>query len=444
MVCLKFILKSLKTLKTHIKAPKKTGSIKSVSQVILAMVGTMLDYYDHTLYGLAAAIIANTFFPHEDPTIRMIQTFGVYAMASFAKPFGGWFFGSMGDKKGRRLALQWSMLGICIPTLIIAILPGYQRLGFWAPLILILCRLSQGIFIAGEYDGARVYLYEHFSNKWPCLLNSLVSMGMLTGVYLASVASHLAITISDASYSWRVPFAIGGIIGLCLAPLRHHLPETKAYQDYQKKQEAYIPTWNVIKQQWPILLAIICITGGTGATQHFSIIFLNNYISKILAIVERTTAMQYTSFALLVYMSCAPIAGIVADTIGVVKTVTVASVLYIAVMITSMLYLNQNTYPCWLLLCTTAVQAFVVFPWAVLIMDCLDISYRYRSLALGHSVGSMIFSGFTPMFCMFIWKHTAWPAAPFLYIIVMIGLSQVGLKFLQAYQQKRAYRRPQY
>ncbi len=277
------------------------------------MLGTMLDYYDHTLYGLTAAVIANTFFPHEDLSVRMIQTFGVYAMASFAKPFGGMFFGSLGDRFGRSLALKWSMLGICIPTLIIAFLPGYESWGIAAPLALILCRISQGIFIAGEYDGARIYLYEHFGNRWPCFLNSLVSMSMIVGVYLASLACTLALSVTDSTWMWRVPFAVGGLVGLLLAPFRHHLPETKAYKTHAAKKSAYVSTFAVIKKNWPVILAIIFITGGTGATQHFTIIFLGNYISKILDIMKQPIAMQYTSSALLMYMFAAPVAGWVAD-----------------------------------------------------------------------------------------------------------------------------------
>jgi MFS transporter, MHS family, proline/betaine transporter len=410
---------------------------RNVWQVLLAMLGTMLDYYDHTLYGLTAAVIANTFFPHEDLSVRMIQTFGVYAMASFAKPFGGIFFGSLGDRFGRSLALKWSMLGICIPTLIIAFLPGYETWGFFAPLALIICRISQGIFIAGEYDGARIYLYEHFGNRWPCFLNSLVSMSMIVGVYLASIACALALSVTDNTWMWRVPFALGGIVGLLIAPFRHYLPETKAYQSHVAKKTTYVSTLSVIKKNWPVILAIIFITGGTGATQHFTIIFLGNYISKILEIMKQPIAMQYTSSALLMYMLAAPVAGWVADHWGVVRTVTLSSLVYLGLMVLSMFYISQHQYPKWLMVCTTAAQAFFVFPWSVLIMDVLDISYRYRCLAMGHSLGSMLFSGLTPMFCMYIWKQSGWAPSPFLYIVCMVALTQVGLKFLQSYQKGR-------
>src|SRR5690242_6766707 len=114
-----------------------------------AIFGTILEYYDYALYGFYASQLATAFFPNTDPTVALLQTYGVFLVGSFAKPLGAIIFGTLGDRYGRAMALKMSMIGMALPTLCIGLLPEYSTVGWWAPFLLLMCRMIQGIFVSG-------------------------------------------------------------------------------------------------------------------------------------------------------------------------------------------------------------------------------------------------------------------------------------------------------
>src|SRR3546814_12794400 len=118
--------------------------------LLTALAGTFIEYYDYALYGFTASLIAVHFFPEDDPTVSLIQTFGIFALGSCAKPLGALIFGSLGDSRGRRFSLRLSMLGIALPTMVIGLLSDYITWGRVSPFILLLCLLFQVLLGAGE------------------------------------------------------------------------------------------------------------------------------------------------------------------------------------------------------------------------------------------------------------------------------------------------------
>ena len=129
---------------------------RSKKKVTGAFLGTIVEYYDYSLYGFSAGIIAEKFFPGVDKVSSLMYVFAIYALSYLAKPIGSIFFSKIGDKYGRRFSLKITMVGIAIPTLIIGILPEYNSIGVLTTQILVLCRFFQGFFVAGEYDGAAI------------------------------------------------------------------------------------------------------------------------------------------------------------------------------------------------------------------------------------------------------------------------------------------------
>ena len=202
----------------------------------IALCGTVIEYYDYALYGFSAAIIAGHFFPQSDPTVALLQTFGVFATGSMAKPLGSLVFGRLGDRKGRKPTLSISMVGIAIPTTLIGLLPGYEQWGWISPFMLLLCRIFQGIFLAGEYDGVVIFVLEHIKKNRACFANSIIGVAAFSGIYLASVASSIVSSQSMPDWVWRVPFLIGGVLGMITLILRRYLNETEPFQQFQKSE----------------------------------------------------------------------------------------------------------------------------------------------------------------------------------------------------------------
>jgi MHS family proline/betaine transporter-like MFS transporter len=160
--------------------------MKKKKMIFAAMIGNALEYYDFTLYGFFAAYLSPFYFPSDNPTTSMIASFGAFAAGFLMRPIGGLIFGHLGDRYGRKMALFISILLITLPTLTIGLLPTYAQIGFFAPLIIVICRLAQGICTAGEYTGATVLIAEYTEKNQPGFACSLLPASSLVGAILAT------------------------------------------------------------------------------------------------------------------------------------------------------------------------------------------------------------------------------------------------------------------
>ena len=156
-----------------------------------AFLGTIVEYYDYSLYGFSAGIIAEKFFPGVDKVSSLMYVFAIYSLSYLAKPLGSIFFSRIGDKYGRRFSLRITMIGIAIPTLIIGILPEYNSIGVITTQILVLCRFFQGFFVAGEYDGTAIYVIEHIGGKHHYTASALTRSAGVAGLLLGIATTNL-------------------------------------------------------------------------------------------------------------------------------------------------------------------------------------------------------------------------------------------------------------
>ncbi len=390
----------------------------------IAVCGTIVEYYDYSLYGFCAAVIATHFFPQGDPTVALLQTFGVFATGSMAKPIGSLIFGRLGDRRGRKRSLSLSMLGIAVPTAIVGLLPSYQHWGWISPAILLCCRILQGMFVAGEYDGVVIYVLEHVKSNRACLANSLIGVAAFIGIYLASLAVTMTSLPFVPDWMWRLPFLIGGALGLVTLLLRRFLHETPQFESYQRS-DAFQSKQGLIRtlaSNWQSLLVAIVVCGAAGGCYHFYFIFLKTYLTSVLGLVSDSTASFYTTVNLLIYILASPLAGMVADTYGVVRTLQTASwVLIVAILVNChYLYYGQLS---WMAVSMVAViMPFFVVPGHVLLVGLFKVGERYQCLSFGHTVGSMLLSGSAPFIGLLIWQQTQLSIAPFLYSVLMIAL----------------------
>lgn len=200
------------------------------NNTIASSIGTLVEWAEFTFYGYLVYQFSHLFFPMLSPELSILAAFGGFAVSYLARPLGGIFFGHIGDKKGRQKALSYSILVMGVATFGIGVLPTYQTLGIYAPLLLLALRFLQGFSVGGEFTGAAVFIIEHNLKK-PYLSSSWVSTasaaGMLIGATVALIISlpHMPI------WAWRVPFYIGASMCLVGFYIRNNLSETTAYQN---------------------------------------------------------------------------------------------------------------------------------------------------------------------------------------------------------------------
>ena len=185
--------------------------------IMSCLSGNVLEWFDFAVYGYLAPIIATQFFPSTHKLTSILLTYSVFAIGFFARPFGAAIFGHIGDTRGRKAALILSTLAMAIPTFLIGILPVYATVGILAPLLLILCRIFQGLSVGGEFTGSFVYLVEQASHGYRGFFSCWSDIGCNLGMILGSACIALLNGVLSeqhlSSYGWRLPFLGGYFFG---------------------------------------------------------------------------------------------------------------------------------------------------------------------------------------------------------------------------------------
>jgi MFS transporter, MHS family, proline/betaine transporter len=209
-----------------------TVSRGSRRAVVAAGIGTLIEGYDLLIYGYLASSLAGQFFPADDPTAALLNTFAIFALGFVVRPLGGVVFGHVGDRFGRRTALTTSILLMAIATLGIGVLPPYRTIGVAAPILLLICRLLQGFSIGGEYVGANIMVLEHSAMGRSGRTVSVNQVAAYLGAAAAAATSLLlASTLTPeqlAGWGWRLPFLAAVPLGLVGLYLRARVPESPA------------------------------------------------------------------------------------------------------------------------------------------------------------------------------------------------------------------------
>jgi MFS transporter, MHS family, proline/betaine transporter len=198
-------------------------------------IGNFMEWYDFGVYGYIATTIAQVFYPGKSVSgVHLIATFGTLAAAFVVRPLGGFIFGPLGDRIGRHRVLVITILMMTVSTTATGLLPGYSRIGIWAPILLVIARIFQGISTGGEYVGAMTYLVEQAPDHKRGMMVGFLPMGNLVGFVLAGLlVTALQTWLPDAdmlAYGWRIPLLLGAPFGLVALYLRLRLEESPAYE----------------------------------------------------------------------------------------------------------------------------------------------------------------------------------------------------------------------
>lgn len=431
------ILKSAATIPQYKKNSESQQILpKKISRksFMIAAIGTIVEYYDYCLYGFAATIFAHHFFPQTDPTVALLQIFGIFAAGSVAKPMGSLVFGWIGDVYGRSQCLKISMIGIILPTATIALMPGYDQIGWVAPFILLCCRFTQGFFVSGESDGVRVFIFESIDKKWVCLGCSLIGMAAYIGIYAASLAMTIVQQFDNVAWLWRVPFIIGCFSGVVVMVFRRHLTES---YDYQHDAKITIPyhTKSFHKIIFGILTTVMC-CGASGGMYHIFFVFMPSYFSKVLMLLSPYDASVLNNIALFFHIIMLPLSGLAADKWGIYRVIQTACFVTFFLIIFLLINFESPETLQLLIPCTAIALSFCQGPAFVALMQQFPTSYRYRSVSIGHAIGSMLFSGSAPVISTWLWQKTSLNTAPLYYFFFLFLMSICGIFLVQKINKK--------
>ncbi|MFJ3045502.1 MFS family transporter [Herbaspirillum chlorophenolicum] len=289
---------------------------KRIFAILGASSGNLVEWFDFYVYSFCAIYFAPAFFPKGDPTSQLLNTAGVFAAGFLMRPIGGWLFGRIADKHGRKTSMLISVLMMCGGSLALAVMPTYAVIGAWAPALLLLARLLQGLSVGGEYGTSATYMSEVAPNGRRGFFASFQYVTLIGGQLLAVlVLFGMQQWLSKEElmdWGWRVPFALGAMGALVAMYLRSSLAET-ASSDVRKKKDA--GTLKGLLQHKRAFINVVGFTAGGSLMFYTFTTYMQKYLVNTAGMDPKLASGVMTG-ALFVYMILQPVFGAISDKIG--------------------------------------------------------------------------------------------------------------------------------
>ena len=389
----------------------------SLTRVIASsLIGTTIEWYDFFLYGSAAALVFNKlFFPSFDPLVGTLLAFATYAVGFVARPLGGIVFGHFGDRVGRKKLLMWSLVMMGLATVLIGLLPGYDGIGIWAPIGLIVLRVFQGFAVGGEWGGAVLMAAEHGDDARRGFWSSWPQAGVALGNLLATaVLWILALVQPDAAFDawgWRIPFLLSAVLVLVGLWVRLSIEESPLFRRSVENRERR-PLLEVIRR-YPreVVLAIGMRLAENIAYYLFTVIsitFLTTYAGKP---ADKDTILTALVIGSAVQFVLIPLIGALSDRIGR-RPLYLAGAIGVAVWIYPFLKLvgTRSAGPITLAVVVGLIlHALMYAPQAAFFAELFGTTVRYTGASVGYQLASILAGAPAPIIALKLLGDTADP-----------------------------------
>ena len=298
----------------HYTAQEKRQRILAI---MAASSGNLVEWFDFYVYAFGAIYFASAFFPKSDPTVQLLNTAGVFAAGFLMRPIGGWIFGRIGDRRGRRTAMLISVAMMCAGSLMIAAVPTYASIGAWAPALLLLARLVQGLSVGGEYGTTATYMSEVALRGVRGFLSSFQYVTLIGGQLLAVLVIVILQQLLDEAqlkaWGWRIPFVVGAVAALAALFLRRTLHETSTEQTRANKEAGSFA--GILRHHRGAFLAVLGYTAGGSLIFYTFTTYMQKYLVNTAGMTVRT-ASNVMTVCLFLFMCMQPLFGALSDRIG--------------------------------------------------------------------------------------------------------------------------------
>lgn len=370
-----------------------------------AFVGTALEWYDYFLYGTAAALVFNKlFFPSLDPATATIASFVTFAVGFAARPIGAAVFGHIGDRYGRKAALIITVVLMGMTTGCIGLLPSYDTIGIWAPILLASLRFLQGISVGGEWSGAMLLTLEHTPKEKHGSYSSVPQLGSPVGTLLSSGAFALVGLLPDEDFyawGWRVPFLAAFGLLLFALYLRLRIEESPVFRamlaDAEREGPRPAPLIEAFRKTWGrMLISVAAAFLGIGGFFLLTT-FMISYGTEELGL-EKSVMLNATLLAAVVEMAVIVAGGRIADRVGAWKVCAVGGVL--SVLVAFPVFWLVDTGQTGLVILGVSLGVGVIsIPYATIgavITNLFPDTFRYSAVAMSYNLSGVL-GGFVPL-----------------------------------------------
>jgi MHS family proline/betaine transporter-like MFS transporter len=397
---------------------------------VAASVGNLLEWYDFAVYGFLANIIAARFFAPADSVSALLSSFAVFGIGFLARPLGGIAIGRLADKRGRKPALTLTIILMALGTLMIAVLPTYAYIGFWAPALLVVARLIQGFSAGGEWGTATGFLVEWAPHGRRGFFGSLQQCTALAGLLIGSGVSALASSVIPTSqmevWGWRVPFLLGALVGPIGFYVRRNVEETPAYT----AQQNFPPS---SQTQWGAATRLFALVAVPFAVVFTLMSYLPTFTQKYGGL-SRSESLWANTVSLVILIVCIPIAGIWSDRIGRRPLMIASNLCFL--FLSAPLLLATLRFPGF----STVVLVQIAFALMYAIYagagaaaynELFTTSGRVLWLSVSYNISGIVFGAFAGYIATWLIKTWGSPIAVVYFVLfaaVVSGLGMIGMK----------------
>ena len=398
-----------------------------------ASIGNFMEWYDFGVYGYIATTIAQVFYPGNSvSTVHLLATFSTLTAAFVVRPLGGLVFGPLGDRIGRKRVLVITIVLMTIGTTGSGLLPGYSAIGMWAPILLVVARVFQGLSTGGEYVGAMTYVVEQAPDRKRGMIVGFLPLGNLGGF----IAAGLLVTALQAwmsnhdwlTWGWRMPLLLSAPLGVVAVYIRMRLEESPAYQQAHQDAEAAgsedpQPYRRLIAEQWKPMLICAALVYTSNAADYMLTGYLPTYL-KIFVHLSHTAGLVMITGTLTILAMLLVFVAALSDRIGVKPIMWTGCGLLVVASVPAFLLIRHGS-------------GYALIFLGVLLIGLMELCFdstspatmpalfptniRYGALAIAYNVSISALGGTTPLIAQALVSGTGNLMVP-AYMLIVAGL----------------------
>jgi MHS family alpha-ketoglutarate permease-like MFS transporter len=412
-------------------APAATGfadTARRLKAIFVGSAGNLVEWFDFYAYSAFALYFAKSFFPSESQTAQLLNAAAIFAVGFLMRPFGGWLFGHIADRHGRRLALTVSVLLMCLGSLIIAVTPTYATIGLAAPLVLLLARLVQGLSLGGEYGTSATYLCEvaHADHRGFYSSFQYVTLigGQLTAMLVLLALQQLLLTDEQLeAWGWRIPFFIGAGLAVVVYFMRRDMHESEAFLEARAMGVRPNPLKELAKHRREVAIVVGLTLGGTVAFYTYTT-YMQKFLVNSVGLAKDTSTI-IAAATLFLYMCLQPVVGAISDVVGrrpVLMTFGVLGTLLTVPILTTL----EGTDSAWTAFLLIMGALVIVSGYtainAVVKAELFPTGVRAMGVGFPYAITVALFGGTAEYVALYL-KHIGYEQAFYWYVTGCIGVS---------------------
>jgi len=406
--------------------------LTAVKVLVASLVGSSVEWYDFFLYGTVSSLVfSRLFFPSFDPATGLLLSYASFAIPFFIRPLGGVFFSHIGDRFGRKNTLVATLSLMGGATFCIGLLPGYATLGIWAPVLLVLLRMVQGLGIGGEWGGALLLAVEYAPPKLRGLYGSVPQMGVTIGLLLGTLSMSLMTLLPEdqfLAWGWRIPFLLSAFLVVLGLMIRRGIGETPVFREARSQGRiARVPLFDTLRYQWKSVLVAVGAKVVETAPFYIFSTFIISYGTINLGF-DKARVLNAVSAATLVATILIPLMGWLSDRVGR-KTLYFAGTA--AIIAFSFPYFQLLAFRSvgWLNVATIIGLGILWAPitavLGTLFSEIFRTGVRYTGVTLGYQMGAALAGGTAPLVATALLQAYHQSYAPI--AVYMMGTGLVSL-----------------